>query len=412
MRVLIVDDDRGKVQLLAGRLVEFGVEVSDIETADCCQGALSRAEGIAFDLAIIDVILPTSVDADPVADGGIGLIRAFSRQSAGTRPRWLAAVTASTEDPGLERRLASLGAVLLRFSPVDSEWSDGLASLVGSVKASLNPAVGEFGVLACVVCALKSPEADAVVELPWSWKEADPPPLTGDHGAYREGALPGTRPTGNLSRVICATASRMGVAATTALATRLAIAYRPRLLVMVGITAGIRTECGIGDVICADPVFEWGVGKWTTSGGNASFEPRMYQYPLDPRLRNLVGSVEPFEEEFVRIYRARDGARPDRPAKMLRGVVATGPSVVAASNINEYIRGHHPKVLGIDMEAYGIFQAADEAPKPLPRALVMKSVVDFADERKGDAHQAYAARCAAGALSVLLQRFVITPNCW
>jgi hypothetical protein len=37
--------------------------------------------------------------------------------------------------------------------------------------------------------------------------------------------------------------------------------FPPRYLAMAGIAAGIRAECDIGDVILADPVWDWGSGK-------------------------------------------------------------------------------------------------------------------------------------------------------
>ena len=57
------------------------------------------------------------------------------------------------------------------------------------------------------------------------------------------------------------------------------------------------------------------------------------------------------------------------------------------------------------MEAYGVFAAADEAPLPIPQAFALKSIVDFADKRKADLQQAYAAYTSANALKHFVENY-------
>jgi len=410
MRALIVDDDATKLQVLADALHALGCERDHIDRADTVNAAIAKSELTRYDLAVVDVVMPHQPDGAMSPDAGVNLIRVLSR--APNRPRWIAAITAQDCDSSIERRLAALGAVLLRYSLADDSWREGLESLIRNLQASVRGGVADFSTLACVVCALREPESKAVLQLPWNWKLVESSGLSGDSGAYMEGDIQTGLTTRSLQRVVVGTAARMGVAAATALAVRMAIAFRPRLLIMTGITAGIRGECRFGDVICADPVFEWGVGKWNTSGESPVFEPALYQYPIDGTLRNLVNRSADFDDDLRDFYRGWSRGRPDEPPRLLRGVVATGPSVVAANEVNTYIRGHHRKVLGIDMEAYALFQAADEAPTPRPRAVSLKAVVDFADERKGDAYQDYAAASSARALSMFLRLFAHSPDYW
>jgi nucleoside phosphorylase len=53
------------------------------------------------------------------------------------------------------------------------------------------------------------------------------------------------------------------------------------------------------------------------------------------------------------------------------------------------------KVVGLEMEAYAIFQAAHLAREPRPKVLIAKSVSDFANSRKNDDAQQYAAFTSA-----------------
>lgn len=412
MKVLVVDDDVEKVKSVATVLAQSGVERHAIHAASTCADALSRAATTRYDLAIVDIVLPLSPDGTRTADAGIDLIRKLSRQDSALRPKLIAAITAQNRNDEVEARVAALGAVLLRYSLIDTSWAEGVQALVSTVRASLTPSAENFGCLACVICALAVPESRAVQDLRWDWTSRTGSPMPGDFGSYLEGKLPKAPAVDNLNRVVLATPARMGVAATTALALRTIVAFRPRLVVMVGIAAGTRGESQIGDVICADPVFEWGSGKWVEDAGTARFEPAIYQYSLDGALRGIVQRTDKFDKDLARYYDKLKGGRPDHSPRLLRGVVATGPAVVAAEAVNSYIHAHHRKVLGIDMETYGIFQAADESPKPKPRAVGFKSVVDFADARKGDSYQEFSARAAACALETFLRLFVENPNCW
>jgi nucleoside phosphorylase len=67
-------------------------------------------------------------------------------------------------------------------------------------------------------------------------------------------------------------------------------------------------------------------------------------------------------------------------------------------------KAQHRKLLGIEMEAYGVMCAADDLPTPQPRAIVLKGVSDFADSAKSDAFREYAAYVSAGAAVYLCEQ--------
>ena len=88
------------------------------------------------------------------------------------------------------------------------------------------------------------------------------------------------------------------------------------------------------------------------------------------------------------------------------GPLASGASVLAAKKQTEPIKMQHRKVIAIDMEAYAIFAAAEEAPLPQPKAFVLKSICDFADDEKDDLYQSYAAYTSANALRALMETYL------
>ncbi len=76
LKVLVVDDDPGLLELMGVVLEEQGFSV---DTATCSQGALLKAGRIRYDLAIVDLILP---DAD-----GVLLLAKLGRISPGLESR-------------------------------------------------------------------------------------------------------------------------------------------------------------------------------------------------------------------------------------------------------------------------------------------------------------------------------------
>jgi len=75
--------------------------------------------------------------------------------------------------------------------------------------------------------------------------------------------------------------------------------------------------------------------------------------------------------------------------------MASGASVVAAREFAASIAGQHKDLLAIEMEGYAVMAAAECATAPAPIAIVIKSVCDFADAKKTDDWQAYAAYTSA-----------------
>jgi nucleoside phosphorylase len=59
------------------------------------------------------------------------------------------------------------------------------------------------------------------------------------------------------------------------------------------------------------------------------------------------------------------------------------------------VREQHRNLVGIEMESYGVFTAAEYASNPRPHCLSIKSVCDFGDERKTNQFHNYAAHNSA-----------------
>lgn len=83
---------------------------------------------------------------------------------------------------------------------------------------------------------------------------------------------------------------------------------------------------------------------------------------------------------------------PDHSLKVIVGPVASVPAVVADRQVIESLKGQERKLLGLEMEAYGMYYAVEHSMRPRPLIVAsLKSATDFADANKSDEYQQYGA---------------------
>ena len=244
-----------------------------------------------------------------------------------------------------------------------------------------------------IICALDHPELSAVVSAfggKAAWKEIG----DGSHAhVYREASIKTV--AGNSLRCVATTSTTMGLTAAAIATTQLILQFRPRLVAMIGIAAGTRSgNKQFGDVLVADPSVDYNSGKVVTAGGIREFQPDPYPIGLQPRLRSLLLKYRSAPEIFTTITAGWPGAKPMEANQIHVGPLGASDQVIDdASRVIE-IQRNWRKLIGVEMETYGVYRAVHEAPEPRPRAVSFKSVCDFAAE-KSDSWQAYAAYVAA-----------------
>lgn len=235
-------------------------------------------------------------------------------------------------------------------------------------------------------------ETNAVMQVFDSWKRRV---VLGDAQKYYETILPrGDREL----HVLTAQQKVMGMTADTLLATKVIEIFRPRYLILSGIAAGTGDEAKqmMGDVLVPDVVWDYSTGKYVGPDeseirfGDVGFLPR----PMSIRLH----------DEMKRIVENTVGM-PDNECRVHIGPLACGSSVVANANfVDKQIRGLYPHTIGLDMESYAVFFAAENVLEPRPMALVAKSICDFASEKKDDRFQKFAAYTSAQYVRYLLEK--------
>jgi len=252
---------------------------------------------------------------------------------------------------------------------------------------------GAFGSDVGVVCALEFPELSAVLSAFGGanmWTEIGE---TRFSHIYREIRLP--MATGGHLRVVATSATSMGLTAAAIASTQLILQYRPRLVMMVGIAAGTRNGGKqFGDVLVADPSVDYNSGKVAVSNGIREFQPDPYPIGLHPRVRSVLQKYRGTHSVFDEIRKAWAGKLPPAVNRIHVGPVGAADQVIDDANRVLEIQKNWRKLIGVEMETYGVYRAVHEAPDPKPRVISFKSVCDFAAE-KSDSWQEYAAFVAA-----------------
>ena len=404
MKVLIVDDDRAKAKRLVPRLIEeCGIVDRDITFAyDAAQGRRELAAKY-FDLLILDLLLPADGMGDPELRHSIDMLGDIVTGGNLQKPGRILGVTRDKHafeaaDPVFDDHLWHV----IEVDDTSDEWIERVVNCVRYEK-EVSEQDSEDSRYKCdiaVIAALASPELDALHALEWNWQAERPL----DHSTMvRYGEM---RTSKQSYSVVSASASRMGMVSTAILATKVAAMLRPRFLVMVGICAGIESKVNLGDVLFADPCWDYQSGKRAfdvTLGSHFKISP--HQLGPSEAVRVRADLMRRDRDIWRSIEDGWPAAVPTTRLAMHIGPLASGSAVVADESVIPAILDQQRQLIGLEMEAYGLMAAAHAA-SPKPTAFVLKSVCDFASAKKDDRFQAYAAYTSANALRVFFERFM------
>ncbi|WP_369720163.1 histidine kinase [Bradyrhizobium sp. LLZ17] len=394
IKVLVVEDDTTKYGKIHNVLTQTGVKSGDIFHAVTAANAMVEMGAHHFDLMLLDVNIPRRLGESVHRGGGVELLDELHRDGTIFRPRYIVGLTAF-EDVVAEfgDKFTDLLWTLIYYADNSDHWISQVTSRIEYVRAAKNSenfSDGKtYGVDLAVVCALEGVEFEALRGLDFGWQ---PLRLSHDETRYLAGTLSsGAR----IHSVVAAAAPRMGMASSAVLVSKVIAQFRPRILAMVGICAGRIEKTNLGDIIVADPTWDWGSGKISSVNDQPHFQPSPHHIELDTdicaQLKDCCSDVG----LLARIKKEARGAKPSNDLRVHFGPLASGAAVVANADTFISVLAQHRNLLGIEMEAYGVALACKGSGKPRPRCLIIKSVCDYADKDKADDHQEYAANTSA-----------------
>lgn len=406
LKILIIDDNPSRYENVSQILLKEYTSPDYLESTSNVRDALEKLGSIRYDLVVVDMMLPsTPWDKNPSPTGGIELLNHLLEDDSLHRPKYLIGITsASDDDPEVTSFFENSPWMLIRDRQAGEDWEERLVRLVSHAVSvqNIQDAV-EYGVDLCIITALVDPEQKAVLDLPIEWA-IDPTPI--DENTYvRTGTLTTSRDE-KLS-VVLACSMRMGGIESALLSSKLIQRFRPRMLAMVGICAGMENKVGFGDAILASPVWDWTSSKWETDAdGKDEILPAPHYLDIDDKVAAVFRLLQEDKSLADRI-RSKWPASPATSALQLHiGPSASGPIVVAdGKTLLNIKRTQNRNVIGLEMESYGVYYAARFSSAPKPVTFSIKSVCDYADPRKNDAMQRYAAYTSANILYEFIRRY-------
>lgn len=244
-----------------------------------------------------------------------------------------------------------------------------------------------------IITALYDTEFEALMKLPVILEEFK---VTDDPTDYKKSKIGNTN-------VLFATDDAMGMAAATCLTTKIIAKFNPKYIIMAGIAGGvINGKSNYGDILVARWSFNYESGKYkfNKKANQSIFEPNPEQVQMESSILPMINKIklnkdilQKISDDFVQ---SEKHIKPDKELNVFVGPIASGSAVIADSKRIEEIRAGNRKLIGIDMETFGVMYAAksySDSHKTI--AISIKSISDFADQRKSDKYRQYAAHTSA-----------------
>ncbi len=387
MRVLIVDDQYQKKQVFCRILEQIGN--NEVICVDSSFDALRNlAGGDHFDLLILDIQIPERNGDDIDPDGGIKLLERIELTSDFLPPSHVIAATSYVESfERYSEHFNKKGWSLLYGCDDENQ----VKSLLQTISNHTKQQFKQYDI--ALFSALEQIEFEAIKNLPINWDEVK---FQNDSNIYYSGTIEISN--GLNKSIIATTCPRMGIAASSCVGTKLILRHSPRYLVMTGIAAGIEGRTNLGDILIADPSWDWGSGKLTVVDGVPKLLSAPHHIPLNRNLRPILRKLSvdrTYLNDIKASFNSRKGSIPDCPLNLRVGPIGSGAVVLEDPSTVELIKGQHRETVGIEMEAYGLMAAAEYSTTDQTVPIIIKSVCDFANTAKNDNFQAYAAYTSA-----------------
>lgn len=392
MKIIIIDDDILKIRNIVNHLLTLGAREEDIDYAMSINSAKQLIKRSQYHLMLIDLIIPRREDQEPTQGAGIEFVNEVCSRTRYFEPFVISAITAFDEaGKEFSKNISSYMASLINYSDESEQWKGEIdkiyAECLRRIEKGVNTAMYDIS----FICTLEDSEERQLLRLLDCKSESK---LSSSGIIYRSGeiTISERNVTFTVSRI-----SQMGSIASASHTSRIINDFKPRYIFMTGICAGVGADVQLGDIIIAQSTWDWQSGKYTLGDGGVTFSISPHHVNCSDAMEKLIRShISSTGSVGVGIRQPWPGDGPRSDPRVFLGPVASGSSVVAAQDkIAEIRDSQNRKMIGLEMEAYGMYLACrDDAHRPLD-FLMIKSVSDKADENKDDSMRQYAAYASA-----------------
>lgn len=410
--ILIIDDADDKVKALREFFTSFEYIVEDdIDIADSYHTAIGHLSAKVYDIVILDLYLPLRKGETSSPENGISLLRCIKDDGDLKRPLYIVGFTREIPTDAHREEFNKNMWFLIETQENSNRWREALRNLMEHMRnAKLclqNTTCYDYDV--AIINALQTPENDILKQVLSNDKGWEQIIVKNDNCTSYYGSSIETSKHRNIKIVTCHS-NQMGGEAIAALTTKVIYHFRPKYVFMTGIMAALESpNIALGDVIVAQEVFNGASGKikdvTKKQEGTIQLMPDYKHFNTDPSFINIVNELKKNNLLLKNIVEESPCERKSTSSslKIHTGPVASMPAVITSDQVVKFLEGHARKLVGIEMEAYGMYYAAENAVEPRPKIVaVIKSVSDYANSRKNDSFQDYASYTSAAFLKYIL----------
>lgn len=387
MKILLVDDESYKLKELIKLIKSIdGIGENDIKYMLDLNSARREVQSTLFDLLILDLNMPEGLDVTPKTIAGADFLDEIIEIDSYQKPLQIVILTEYSESEmqfSLLDRLS--GFTLLKYDSTNNNWSKVITSkIMYALKCEKRNNI-ILPVDVAIITAV-SVETTAIKSMFSNWEKHQ---FEGDPSYYFVCKLQTDR---GLLSILHVQQNEMGMTAAAALSTKVIARYNPKYIIMVGIAAGISGRGKFGDIIIPAEIWTYNSGKYIAdSSQNTNLQPDPKYIALELSIKELITQTN-YDTVLTSIRSQYTNKKPDHEISIITDPIACGAAVVADPEIpKSMILAHSRKTAGLDMESYGIFYAAKNYNTERTIPICIKSICDFADDKKDDSYQEYAA---------------------
>lgn len=400
--ILIVEDNTDKLKEII-QTIEHIDALKNLKSEDYIDheidglGARKKMKEKNYDLLILDIAIPLRKSENIDAEGGLKLLDEILKREGYKIPIHIIGLTALEEIYAkASSNFASQILSVIKYSNTDIEWQSKLMNGVEqriTAKVSAATAALNYDYDIAIINAVET-EFHAVKALSKDWNRVA---VQSDSTSYFETTF---SKDDKQFRVVAACAHQMGMNASAVLSLKMIHNFRPKYLFMTGIMASVKdiTSHGYGDIIVADESWDGGAGKITEDeNGITVFLPTANHIRLNTDISQKIRSIKDNPTLLRSIKdKWKPNSVPNTELTVHIGSVTSVAGVIENKAIIDELKKQDRKLLGLEMETFGMYYSAANCSHPKPLAAIsLKSISDFANTSKNDLYQSYASYTSA-----------------
>lgn len=380
MKYLLIEDDPSKCEAIC-QFIQERDQQADIVFSDHLSEARRFLLTRRFDLIVFDVFIPDQ-KGGKARDASIDLISDFTN-SPNAQCESIA-ITSYVEAGLAQSTLFNFnGITIVTYSSVLLNWQDSLGMKIQKIR---NERRLDF-VIFCALNKERMAYRDTAAEI-------------GE--LKRIGGLDCEEMQIGVYRGVCVKPTRMGLVNMAIAATKAIELFRPVVVAMSGICAGVHGESNFLDIVVGDVCWEYQTGKFK----DGEFRQEPYQTAINRALRIDLEQLSQ-KKGFLEQIKAGLFESELKESRILFGPISSGSAVVADTKKMREIGLQHRKWSALEMEMYSMYEAASSSLVE-PWFFGAKAVVDMGDASKGD--QFHSSACLVSARFVVEALRVALPN--